>query len=147
MSKLRRIALRFLFLSVSGVQFYSQILRIKNNVTSVQNKARTLAYLFIVFYYSRSQLDGDQWPPEHNSKNLYGGGLRYLTRINVMLSILLNVLVVLGEFSDKGWHLNISNRRGTKLHRHSISISRLFFAQTFIYRPKKLHGHLYMTVK
>ena len=56
----------------------------------------------LTFFYSISQRDGDHWPESRKSKNQYGGHCRFLTFLNVCLSIATSGLFIIGEFSKKG---------------------------------------------
>jgi len=54
-----------------------------------------------IFLYSYSLRDGDHWPEGMKARNQYGGNFRYLTFCNVMASILINGLFIIGECSQK----------------------------------------------
>jgi len=54
-----------------------------------------------IFLYSYSLRDGDHWPEGMKARNQYGGNFRYLTFCNVMGSILVNGLFIVGECSQK----------------------------------------------
>ena len=56
----------------------------------------------LTFFYSISQRDGDHWPESRKSRNQYGGHCRFLTFLNVCLSIFTSALYIVGDFSKKG---------------------------------------------
>jgi len=59
-------------------------------------------FAICIFLYSYSLRDGDHWPEGLKAQNQYGGNFRYLTFCNVMASILINGLFIIGECSQKG---------------------------------------------
>ena len=56
----------------------------------------------LAFLYSISLRDADHWPEAQKSRNQYGGHCRFLTFLNVCLSIITSVLFILGTFNKSG---------------------------------------------